>query len=369
MIRTSSVPNIYKILSFVFYYGLSKQFRYEYIEERISKSHFVHELENDFNESYLYEYSLIDILKDIYPRETFNEQEVLDYDVLSAWIAEAYTRLFYKFHKPFAYLFLYFPLCDMEHAFNIYHEMDWTQLYSYYLDRTKGKTILSSLLDKKDLTMNQLSVLTGINVNTILSYCRSDEKAFSASFSNIMKISKVLDINPNIFLEEIDNYTRSDSYSFDKTNVKYRHYLGLIISSYFNKDVNKNIYVYDETKNILKSKDCCVKAIWTDPTKDEYLRSHNKNGQIWDVAFKFSNEYEKDTNQIYLVIFEFNQESDNPEYYVSLNEFGFKTVFIINQSYFLEISERRILKRHIPDSLNESAIQQAKRLTGGDFAL
>ena len=51
MIRTSSVPNIYKILSFVFYYGLSKQFRYEYIEERISKSHFVHELENDFNES------------------------------------------------------------------------------------------------------------------------------------------------------------------------------------------------------------------------------------------------------------------------------------------------------------------------------
>lgn len=253
----------------------------------------------------------------------------------------------------------------MVNSFNIYHEMDWTQLYSHFLDRTKGKTILSSLLDKKNLTMNQLSVLSGVNVNTILSYCRSDENAFKASFSNIMNISKVLHINPNIFLKEIDNYTRSDSFTFDKTNVKYRSYLGLIIASYFNKEVSKNIYIYDEANNMLKSKDYCLKSMWTDDKQN----SSTSMKRVWDVAFKYSNECEDEINKLYLVIFEFNNDNVDPESYVGLNELGYASIFIINQQFFYEVNEKRVLKRRIPEFLNEVAVLHAKRMSGGDFAL
>ena len=50
----------------------------------------------------------------------------------------------------------------------------------------------------------------------------------------------------NLFISNINNYSDSGMFEFDKTNVKYRSYLGLHLISYFSGGLGQRKYVYDE---------------------------------------------------------------------------------------------------------------------------
>lgn len=174
--------------------------RPEAIEDRLLKSQFIKDFEES-DESFLnepLEYIYMNIYKMEPPLEVFGRFNSCFY-----WVSEVYIRLFFKYKKSFSYLFLMLPLKKCIEMFEIYHQMDFTQIYKEFERCMNENKILPMLIKKNDLTMKTLANITKINYNSIDAYCRSDAKLFGASFESIVSLSKALDVNINIFLNKL----------------------------------------------------------------------------------------------------------------------------------------------------------------------
>lgn len=363
MINVNDLYEISSLLSDIFFYGLAYDYSSSSIEERIVKSEIAKCLEEG-DSSLLFQKNPEEIVQDVYrlPEEVLF---VAESNSLGEWLGEMYTKLFFKKNKSFSYLFLYLPLEEAINLFDLYHEMDGNQLLKRFEELEKKNTILSLLLKKKRIKIRELSALTNINVDTIISYTRSNSHIYNAKYQNIYSISSVLKINPNIFVERINNYTNSEMYSFDKTSPLYRLYLAYFLASYFDGDIAKT--KYQLVDNTLVSKNDVLAVVWTEPIGGP-LHSTNKNDEVLKAANEYKNSH-KDISNTVLVIFEFNQISDEIDYYLPLKEYGFKKVLIINQMYFFSISSDRHLRREITDTINEASIRNAKEKVNGDFAV
>lgn len=119
------------------------------------------------------------------------------------WCGHCYFELFLTLHKPFSYLFLKLPLEKMLDLYNVYHEMDISQLIDYFHDKEKEETILRLLCKRYRCSINKLSKATGISVNTLNKYRSSDKSLYNASFQNIYKISMFFKTPISLFVEEI----------------------------------------------------------------------------------------------------------------------------------------------------------------------
>lgn len=250
MINASYVYDLYKYFSYVFHYGLKNKYSYGAIEENICKSELVKELENNIKHPRIYELNTKDYIKSIYNIDV-EDDELNDMDSISFWLGEAYIRLFYHFNKSFEYIFSYLPIEEMIGVYPVYHEMDFSQLFEFFELKTKKKSILSVLLKKRGYSKGELSVLTGISVNTIKYYCKDEKNMYDASFENVTDISHVLSVDPNIFKKKIHNYTYSGQYNFDKSNIKLRSSLGMLVVSYFSQEIRERQYRYDSKKIFL----------------------------------------------------------------------------------------------------------------------
>ena len=141
-------------------------------------------------------------LEDVYKKEISSN---VGLDSLSMWIGEAYLRLFVETKKSFEYIMLYFPLEMAIEKYKIFHEMDFTQLFELFETLRNEKTVLSKIIKKRSMTVEKLSELTGINVNTIKRYCKKEENLATASFDNVCDIANILDVSPNIFRSKVIN--------------------------------------------------------------------------------------------------------------------------------------------------------------------
>ena len=119
------------------------------------------------------------------------------------WCGYCYFELFLMLRKPFSYLFLKLPLVEMLDLYNVYHEMDISQLVDYFHDKEKEETILRLLCKRYRCSINKLSKATGISVNTLNKYRSSDQSLYNASFQNIYKISTFFKTPISLFVEEI----------------------------------------------------------------------------------------------------------------------------------------------------------------------
>lgn len=355
MINISSIDLLTLYLSKILYYGVKNNYSYEYIEERLSNSMMFAELENS-RDDFLYRHSLISLVKEIYREDDPVSDNLVKANSLFLWLGEAYIRLFLKTHKTLYYLFLYIPLEKMIVLYDLYHEMDWSQLYAYYLTITSETTLLKTLLDKKHLSISRLATLTGISENTIKYYCLSDEHLYEAKYNYLNMIAFALKIKDSVLLKEIHNYTNSRSFDFDKNNYLYRSYLGLYIISFFSLEIGKKKYRYDEEEGLFKSGDYKLKVI-TDNNDDIRLKVEN-------IIQSMSGDNQKTT----LVIFS-NSNSDNRhKEYAYLNEYGFDRVYIIGHDYVTQIG-RTCWSSYLSLSVYELLIERAKKIVGGDFAI
>lgn len=363
MINTNDVNRITNIFSDLFFYGLSRGYSYSAIEERIAKSDIVRDLENG-DAYFLNQKNPEDIAKEIY-----NIPEKIDYlmesNALAMWLGDIYTKLFFRKNKSLSYLFLYFPLENAIDAFDLYHEIDVTQLLKRFDEIEKDNTILSLLLKKKGLKARELSALTRININTVVSYKRSNENVYNAKYQHIYQISSVLKVNPNIFVERINNYTNSQMYDFDKDNPTYRLYLAYYLACYYDKEIAET--KYKQVNNTLVNGDNVFAVIWTNPPK-EGLYTPNDNKEIELLVKEFKNGHQNSEKTI-LVVFEFSQISDETNYYLPIRKYGFKKVIVINQLYCFILSQDKYLRREITDTINEACIRNAKEKVSGDFAV
>ena len=119
------------------------------------------------------------------------------------WCGYCYFELFLMLRKPFSYLFLKLPLEKMLDLYNVYHEMDISQLVDYFHDKEKEETILRLLCKRYRCSINKLSKATGISVNTLNKYRSSDQSLYNASFQNIYKISTFFKTPISLFVEEL----------------------------------------------------------------------------------------------------------------------------------------------------------------------
>lgn len=367
MIKVSSLGVLYDYLARIIYFGKVNNYSNGYIEERISSSFFIEELEKS-SDDFLYSDNIDDLIHDIYPFYRGKDYDYSAINPLFLWIGEAYIRLFFKHHKAMEYVFLYIPLIDMINLFDLYHELDWSQLHNYFVSKTKEKTLLSKLIERKGISINKLAQLTNISVNTIAYYCKDDNHMYEAKYSYVNLIALALKVNIRIFLKEVNNYTYSGSYEFDKNNYLYRNYLGLYICSYYSLEVERRNYVYNPDKGLFEY-DNGYLLVKSTPSKAIVDEIPVINPDIEMIVVELSKEvgYENRAKTI-LVIFEHSAISDNVSSYQKLLSYGFESIYIINQKSVLCVSESYWMST-ITSEIVDSMTAKAKKAAGGDFAI
>lgn len=119
------------------------------------------------------------------------------------WCGHCYFELFLQTHKPFSYLFLKLPLEKMLSVYEVYHEMDFTALLELFRKKEQEVTILGALCKDKKCSLTKLKEATGISVNTLRKYRYNDELLYKASFQNVYKLAKYLEVPISLFVKSL----------------------------------------------------------------------------------------------------------------------------------------------------------------------
>lgn len=269
MYRQNYDTYLIEILSNILYFEFAREMHLFALEELIANSDFIHALETD-DDDYFDNHNKKKIIEDTIGREIKAE----DIDVVSDesyWLAHAYYYLFLKYRKSFLALFLIIPINLMIHYFPTLHTVSWSYLYHEYEREASESTLLKRLLKRRMMTMKELSIKTGINFNTIDRYLRSDEYLYNASFANVYKLSKVLDVPSTFFLRKIEfeDDNRNEIVDLDVTLAKF-------FVAYYYKDVDlDNLIIVTKETNVAepvsKKKDkVLVYYLFEPESKDDF---------------------------------------------------------------------------------------------------
>lgn len=366
MIDVNDINKLSQILSSVFYYGLSHDYSLIALEDIIINNQYIALLEKNKSD-FLINESLDEIVESFFKTKP-TEKDLTETNSLSLWLGDIYQKIFFYFNKSFSFIFLYLPIKKAIELFSLYHEMDISQLLNYFEKEINSHSVMSLLLGKKEITALKLSALSGINYNTIVSYTRSNDYLYNAKFESLYKISVLLDVNINLFAKNIYNFTISEMYRFDKENYLFRSYLGLFIASYYSSDIHKRNYQFSEVNKHFVYDDEILKILWTNSsTSPVYNNSLNDN--VKNVVDEYSKNIPyQERNKHILVIFEYDQISEELDPYLFLKQYGLEMIFIINAENIICISERSYIK-YLDDIVINASNIRAKTQIGGDFAI
>lgn len=174
----------------------------EIITDSISKSSLVKSLEkNEY--SIFYRKTYYEIFLDIFDVSYINDNTFMKYDG-GYWCGYVYMNIFYKYKKPLSYIFLKLPLSKLLDMYEVYHEMDISQVYEIFEKEVENDTIIGLLLKKHSISVKNLALKTTVPARTISYYKNSDDNLYKGSFENIAKISNYLDEPSNLFIKNID---------------------------------------------------------------------------------------------------------------------------------------------------------------------
>lgn len=152
----------------------------------------------EFTDSYTDVTSLVDLFNQITNLYIDKDDSYGIYDD-AYWCGTAYFYLKNKCKKSLAYILLKLPVDELIDMYSIYHEMDYSSLYSRFVEKEKEKTIFELLCEYRYCSLAEVARKTGITINTIKKYNLNDEFLLKASFQNIIKISDFFDINIDVF--------------------------------------------------------------------------------------------------------------------------------------------------------------------------
>ncbi len=359
MIKVENIEAITRRLYYLIEYGVRNNYSLGSIEEFVALSDMFKQLENG-EENFLNIRNSAEEIEETYRVDSidFLSEEKTDL----YWVSQTYIYLFFKYRKPISYIFLYLPIEDLLKMYRIFHELDISYVYENFDKRVEATSLLKMLINKRDLSINKLSQLTGISESTLIFYSKKDSSLYNASNHNIYRLSIALRVNSNIFYEHIMNYTESSNYNINKSNPKYRNYLGLYYVSYFFKEIAEKNFKYDKDEDVFKSEDSLLKVLWT----DNFLTVDN---DVVELEKKYSNYMkDKDIINLYLVIFEFNSMGLGDIDLTPLQNSGFKKIFVICEDKIFKVNST-ITKKEIPYFVHKNLINRAKEEVGNDFAM
>ncbi len=245
MYRQNYETYLIEIFSNILHFELSKGIHLLVLEEKLASSRFIHALEND-DDSFFDRYNKKQIIEDTIERVV----NIEDIDVVSDeayWIASAYYYLFLKYRKSFYALFLTLPISLMLHFFPTLHIVGWSHLYCEYEKVNLESTLLKRILKRRMMTMKELSLKSGVGFDSIDRYSRKDIFLYKASFSNIYKLAKALDVPFSFFVEKIEfkDDRKEEVSDLDKVLAEF------IVAYYFKDiDIKDLLVVTKETKEV-----------------------------------------------------------------------------------------------------------------------
>lgn len=333
MIKVFYQNDIIDRLAAIFTYGLNNGYSYETIEERIISSPFVNNLEKN-------EYD-IESKIDKVVESTFGKLvSPIDISFRGLFLGESYFRLFLYFNKSFEYLFLYWPLSNFVEEYNIYHEMDFSNLRRDFLLQTKETTLLRKLASKKQLKLVEISKLTGININTIDKYSRDDKYLYGASYNNIYKLSSLLKVKENIFLPSLEVYLDKTVFLDRESNNDYKNYLGLFFASCYDKRIGQSDFSYEKEEDCFKSKNGLKVVVISD--------------LLSNLTVEHLNKLSSPDTYLILIPFGLLNQKTNFSYLKEVNAFD---IFVLTPDSVYILKENK--EKEVTDTINKSLIIRA----------
>lgn len=183
------------------HYLVKYGFTPEFIEHKVIHDPFFNCFENN-NDELFQKSSVEDIICNVFGMEVHINHSLPAASEL-CWAGQMYISLLLNYSVPIQRAVLVLPIKKMISLFNPYHEMNENKLCERYMEEEKNTSVFRLIVDR-DITIRKLSILTGINQNTLLSYVDND-KLFSMSASNVYKLSNYFNIPFSIFCKE-SNY-------------------------------------------------------------------------------------------------------------------------------------------------------------------
>ena len=247
MIKVYYEKDIIDKLAALISYGIDNGYSYKSIEEHIVSSSFINELEHN---QYNINLSIERVVEETYKIKLIHDANI---SFSSLFLAESYYKLFLSINRSFEYLFLYWPLSNFVRKYDIYHEMDFSNLKNDFVKKVNETTLLKMLCKKKGFKLTDVALLLGINSHSLSKYYRSDSFLNGASLDTIHRLSLLFNVKENIFSSSLvfpDSYI----YLFDESNEMLRQCLGLYYLSYYVREINESDYFYSEKEKCFISK-------------------------------------------------------------------------------------------------------------------
>ncbi len=336
MIQTFYKEDITKRLAAIITYGLNGKYSCGTIEERIIASPFTNRLEKNFYDS---EESIEKVVEDAF-EVTLDKEADISFRAL--FLAESYIKLFFSINRSFEYLFLYWDLDNFVSKYNVYHEMDFSNLKDDFLSNVHKTPLLRKLSLLRGINLRNVARLTGISQNTINRYAKDDIYLYSCSHENGYRLSNLFNVKENLFVSNIGVYLDTAIYLADDFYKDYRNYLGLYYASYYDTRIEADDFKYRKEANCFSSKSWCLVALACneDDMNADYLGS-------------------KAGPNTYMVIFVCNSLRDHFAIWEKLKEARAGEILIVGLDNIYLVKKGK--KREMTETVRRSLITQAKR--------
>ena len=185
----------------IIFFAVSSKIHLELITDKIAKSSFIDEMERDEN-SLICSRTSFEIFYDIFGIGYISDSFNMNYNG-AYWCGYIYAKIFFEYRKPFSYIALKMPLDKLLDMYQLYHEMDISEVFEAFAEAESKVTIMKLLLKKHGISAAALSRKSGVALRTIARFKESDDYLYKGTYNNVYSLSRILKEPGNLFLKVI----------------------------------------------------------------------------------------------------------------------------------------------------------------------
>lgn len=180
------------LLERVLSYGYNFNYSTKAIERLISYSSFFQSLENNYKKDPII--SEKNLLTSIYPE--LEDVYFFRVDVFNQtlWASESYLRILNETKLTFECIFLYLPINMMYKYFDIYHEMDFSQIIKEFYRLYDSRSVIDILCENYGYSLKDVSNKTGIPYNSLLSLKLRKRDIKNTNVSDVYLLSRLFNV-------------------------------------------------------------------------------------------------------------------------------------------------------------------------------
>ena len=134
-----------------------------------------------------------DLIKAIFPDIPVDIENTPHYRQC-AWVAESYLRIQSNTGLTFEAIFLYLPIQKMYQCFDLYHEMDFSQIMNRFKELYAEKSILALLLARHRYPLTYVARNTKIPYATLASLKKRKRDIKKASVEMVASLARFLHV-------------------------------------------------------------------------------------------------------------------------------------------------------------------------------